>query len=230
MGKGYRIFTPSSSVVLSVSFHHCFILLFPCQYHSTNVPHFCSSVSIIPPTLHNSISPVSIPPTLHNSIPPVSTIPPTLHTSVPLSVSFHQRSTIQFPLSVSFHQCSTFLFPCQYHSTNAPQFNFPCPYHSTNAPYLFCLNTALLRRTSRRNLVLANKAVLCQIPADGLTEMYCHVVSFFKGLQVANSPHVYFQPEAAVRYAGSGLFLNCIPSTQPRYNRFCNRPVTCCSC
>ena len=33
-----------------------------------------------------------------------------------------------------------------------------------------------------------------------------------------------------VRFAESLRFLNCIPSTQPRYNTFCNRPVTCCSC
>jgi hypothetical protein len=71
-------------------------------------------------------------------------------------LSVHKLSS-QFPLSVSVSPLMLHLISpvsvCQ----------------STNAPHLFYLDSALLIRTSGRNLELANKATLCQMPADHLT-------------------------------------------------------------
>ena len=197
---------------LSVSFHQC--SCFPCQYHSTNAPFPpcqyystnapISPVNIIPPILQ---FPLSV------SFHQCSNFPCQYHsTNAPISPVSIIPTVLQFPLSVSFDQFS--IFPSTYHSTNAPfppvsiippiiqftlsvsfhQFsNIPCQYHSTNAPYLFCLITVLLRRTSGRNLGLTNKAVLCQIPAEDLTEIYRHIVSVFTGLPQSNGPHIYFR-------------------------------------
>ena len=80
------------SFPLSVSFHHCSILIhpptthttsvFPCQYHSTIAPY--SSIQL-QPTLLQFSSVCIIPPSLHNHL---STYHPH-YFSFPLSVSFH---------------------------------------------------------------------------------------------------------------------------------------------
>jgi len=103
--------------------------VFPCQYHSTNVPYIFIH---LPPTPYNVSLPalqfpLSVPfhqrpipihsPTTHTikclppstSVSPVSNIPPMLHTH---SFTYHPRYIIflsqyfSFPLSVPFHQCS----------------------------------------------------------------------------------------------------------------------------
>ena len=75
------------------------ISVFPCQYHSTNVPY---PFIHLPPTLYNVSLPVF-------QFSPVSNIPPMLHTH---SFTYHPHYIMflsqyfSFPLSVSFHQCS----------------------------------------------------------------------------------------------------------------------------
>jgi hypothetical protein len=88
--------------LLSVSFHQCSLLSFPCQYHSTNPPHSVSPVSMIPPMLHTQSSPVSIiPPMLHTQFSPVSMIPPMLHTQFcPVSMIPPMLHTQFCPVSI----------------------------------------------------------------------------------------------------------------------------------
>ena len=112
----YTVFSQYFSFPLSVSFHHCSILIhsstthtvycfslstsfFPCQYHSTIAPY---SFIHLPPTLYTVFLPVL-------QFSPVSIIPPLLHTH---SFIYHPRCIMffsqyfSFPLSVSFHYCS----------------------------------------------------------------------------------------------------------------------------
>ena len=111
---------------LSVSFHHCSILIhssathaaycfspstsvFPCQYHSTIASH---SFIHLPLILHNVFLPVL-------QFSPVSIIPPLLRTH---SFTYHAHCTMffsqyfSFPLSVSFHHCSVLIHSSIYHS------------------------------------------------------------------------------------------------------------------
>ena len=111
----YNGFLPILQFPLSVSFHHCSILIHPSTTHavccfspSTSV----SPVSIIPPLLHTHPSinhPHCImffsqyfifPSQYHSTIAPYSSIhlPPTLY--------YVFLPVLQFPLSVSFHHCS----------------------------------------------------------------------------------------------------------------------------
>jgi len=135
---------------LSVSFHHCSILIhsstthavqcfspstsvFPCQYHFTFAPY---SFIHLPPTLYNVFLPIL-------QFSPVSIIPPLLHTH---SFIYHPRCTMFFsqyfcfPLSVSFHHCSILIHSSTTHAVQcfSPSTSvFPCQYHSTFAPYSF---------------------------------------------------------------------------------------------
>src|SRR5215510_7316907 len=82
----YNVFLPVLQFPLSVSFHHCSILIHPSTTHTIE----CFSPS-------TSVSPVSI-------------IPPLLHTHPSI---YHPHYIIffsqyfSFPLSASFHHCST---------------------------------------------------------------------------------------------------------------------------
>ena len=133
---------------LSVSFHHCSILIhspttlneqyfsprtsgFPCQYHSTIAPY---SFTHLPPSMYN----VSLPVLLFSS---VTIIPPLLHTH---SLTYLPQSTMflsqyfSFPLSVSFHHCSVLIHSptsLNLHCFSPSTSVFPCQYHSTIAPY-----------------------------------------------------------------------------------------------
>ena len=121
-----EVFLPALQFSLSVSFHHCFILIhsstthtvlcfspnssvFPCQYHSTIAPY---SFIHLPPTLYNVFLPVP-------QFSPVSIIPPLLHTH---SFIYHPHSIMffsqyfSFPLSVSFHHCPILIHPSTTHT------------------------------------------------------------------------------------------------------------------
>ena len=133
---------------LSVSFHHCSILIhsstthaicfsptnsvFPCQYHSTIAPY---SFIHLPPTLYNVFLPVL-------QFSPVSIIPPLLHTHSfiyhPHCIMFFSQH-FSFPLSVTFHHCSIHIHPSTTHTVYfSPSTSvFPCQYNSPNAPYSF---------------------------------------------------------------------------------------------
>ena len=82
------------SFPLSVSFHHCSILI------------------RLPPALYNVFLPV-------HPFSPVSIIPPLLHThpsiSHPRSIMFFSQY-FSFPLSVSFHHCSILIHPSTTHA------------------------------------------------------------------------------------------------------------------
>ena len=111
---------------LSVSFHHCSILLHSSTTHAV----YCSSPSTsnFPYQFHSTIAPYSfthLPPTLCNvflpalQFSPVSIIPPLPHTH---SFIYHTRYIIffsqyfNFPLSVSFHHCSILIHPSTNHA------------------------------------------------------------------------------------------------------------------
>ena len=106
------------SFPLSVSFHHCSILI------------------NLPPTLYNVFLPVL-------QFSPASIIPPLLRThsfiSHPRCIMFFSQYFC-FPLSVSFHHCSILIHSSTTHTYNVflPALQFsPCQYHSTIAPYSF---------------------------------------------------------------------------------------------
>ena len=112
-------FSQYFSFPLSVSFHHCSILI-----------HY------LPPMLYNVFLPVL-------QFSPVSSISPLLHTH---SFIYHPRCIMffsqyfSFPLSVSFHHCSILIHSSTTHAVQcfSPRTSvFPCQYHSTIAPYSF---------------------------------------------------------------------------------------------
>jgi len=143
-------FSQNLSFPLSVSFHHCSILIhsstihavwcfspstsvFPWQYHSTIAPY---SFILLPPTLYNVFLPVL-------QFSPVTIIPPLLHTH---SFNYHPRcimffsQNFSFPLSVSFHHCSILIHSSTTHAVwcFSPSTSvFPCQYHSAISPYSF---------------------------------------------------------------------------------------------
>ena len=110
------VFLPALLFILSVSFHHCSILIHPSTTHAV----YCFSPS--------------------TSVFPVSIIPPMLHTHPsiyhPLCIMFFSQY-FSFPCQYhsniiphSFIHLSPklIMFSSQY-------FSFPCQYHSTIAPY-----------------------------------------------------------------------------------------------
>jgi len=134
---------------LSVSFHHCSILIHSSTIHAVRC--FSPSTSVFPCQNHSTIPPYSfihLPPTLYNiflpalQFSPISIIPPLLHTH---SFIYHPRCIMffsqyfSFPLSVSFHHCSTLIHPSTTHAVCfSPSTSvFPCQNHSTIPPYSF---------------------------------------------------------------------------------------------
>ena len=89
------VFSQYFSFPLSVSFHHCCILVHPSTTHTVQcIP---PSTSVFPCQYHSAIAPYSfiyLPPTLYNVFLPV----------------------LQFPLSVSFHHCSILIHPSTTHA------------------------------------------------------------------------------------------------------------------
>jgi hypothetical protein len=110
-------FSQYFSFPLSVSFHHCSILIHPSAIHAV-----CFSPS-------TSVFPVSIIPLLLHT-----------HSSIchPRCIMFFSQY-FSFPLSVSFHHCSILIHPTAIHAVCfSPSTSvFPCQYHSTIAPYSF---------------------------------------------------------------------------------------------
>jgi len=111
---------------LSVSFHHCSILIHPSTTHTLKC--FSLSTSVFPCQYHSTIAPYSfihLPPTLYNvflpvlQFSPVSIVPPLLHTH---SFTYHPRYIMffsqyfSFPLSVSFNHCSIHIHPSTTHT------------------------------------------------------------------------------------------------------------------
>ena len=119
-------FSQYFSFPLSVSFHHCSILIHPSTTHAVQC--FSPSTSVFPCQYHSTIAPYSfihLPPTLYNvflpvlQFSPVSIIPPLLHTH---SSIYHPRCIMffsqyfSFPLSVSFYHCSILIHPSTTHA------------------------------------------------------------------------------------------------------------------
>ena len=112
-------FSQYFSFPLSVSFHHCSILIHSSTTHIYNV---------FLPVLQFS---------------PVRIIPPLLHTHsfiYPSRYIMFFSQYFSFPLSVSFHHCSILIHPSTTHAVKcfSPSTSvLPCQYHSTIAPYSF---------------------------------------------------------------------------------------------
>ena len=119
-------FSQHFSFPLSVSFHHCSILIHPSTTHA--LWYFSPSTSNFPFQYHSTIAPYSsihLPATLYTvflpalQFSPVNIIPPLLHTH---SSIYHTRCIIffsqhfSFPLSVSFHHCSILIHPSTTHA------------------------------------------------------------------------------------------------------------------
>ena len=111
---------------LSVSFHHCSILIHSSTIHAVRC--FSPSTSVFPCQNHSTIPPYSfihLPPTLYNiflpalQFSPISIIPPLLHTH---SFIYHPRCIMfsfqyfSFPLPVSFHHCSILIHSSAIHA------------------------------------------------------------------------------------------------------------------
>ena len=90
-----EVFLPSLWFPLSVSFHHCSILIHSSTTHAVKC--FSPSTPVFPCQYHSTIAPYSsihLPPTLYNIFLPA----------------------LQFPLSVSFHHCSIPIHPSTTHA------------------------------------------------------------------------------------------------------------------
>jgi len=124
-------FSQHFSFPLSVSFHHCSILIHPFTTHA--LKYFSFSTSVFPCQYHSTIAPYSFihfPSTLYNvfllvhQFSRISIIPPLLHTH---SSIYHPRCIIffsqhsSFPLSLSFHHCSILIHPSFHPSIYHPR-------------------------------------------------------------------------------------------------------------